>query len=60
MNLLSYENSTEHSWRTIMSGAKFRQMSLRAIATRDDEQEGEKWQKQKEKNSLSNPGSKLG
>ena len=43
-----------------MSGAKFRQMSLRAITTRDDDQEGEKWQKQKAKNSPSNPGSKSG
>jgi hypothetical protein len=43
-----------------MSGAKFRQLYLRAIATRDDEQEGEKWQKQKAKNSPLNPGSKSG
>ena len=32
---------------------------LRAVVTRDKKKEGEKWQKQKQKNSPLNPGSKL-
>ena len=32
---------------------------LRAVVTRDAKKEGEKWQKQKQKNFPLNPGSKL-